>query len=183
MKWHRVGFRSFWRWNSRRRAGRPTVPPEIRKLIREMSFANPRWGAPRIHGELLKLGIDVRQTSVAKHMVKRRGPPSQGWTTFLHNHADMFVVPTISFRLLYGLLIMGHGRRQILWFGVTRIRLQNGSQIKSRKHAAGTRLPAISSVTGMGLMVRYSSADCDQWGIPDRPTAPRSCVYRKPYPS
>ena len=183
MKWHRVGFRSFWRWNSRRRAGRPTVPPEIRKLIREMSFANPRWGAPRIHGELLKLGIDVRQTSVAKHMVKRRGPPSQGWTTFLHNHADMFVVLTISFRLLYGLLIMGHGRRQILWFGVTRIRLQNGSQIKSRKHAAGTRLPAISSVTGMGLMVRYSSADCDQWGIPDRPTAPRSCVYRKPYPS
>jgi hypothetical protein len=83
------------------------------------------WGAPRIHGELLKLGIDVGQTSAAKYMVKRRGPPSQGWTTFLHSHADgiaamdLFVVPTISFRLLYGLLIMGHGRRQILWFGVT----------------------------------------------------------------
>src|SRR2546430_8687201 len=113
IKWHRAGFRSYWRWKSRRRGGRPTVLPEIRKLIREMSIANPLWGAPRIHGELLKLGIDVRQTSVAKHMVKRRGPPSQGWTTFLHNHADMFVVPTISFRLLYGLLIMGHGRRQI----------------------------------------------------------------------
>jgi hypothetical protein len=90
-----------------------------------MSIANPLWGAPRIHGELLKLGIDVGQTSVAKYMVKRRGPPSQGWKTFLHNHADgiaamdLFVVPTISFRLLYGLLIMGHGRRQILWFGVT----------------------------------------------------------------
>jgi hypothetical protein len=90
-----------------------------------MSFANPLWGAPRIHGELLKLGIDVGQTSIAKYMVKRRGPPSQGWKTFLHNHADgiaamdMFVVPTISFRLLYGLLIIGHGRRQILWFGVT----------------------------------------------------------------
>src|SRR5664280_1335068 len=123
IEWHRVGFRSFWRWKSRRRGGRPTVPPEIRKLIREMSIANPLWGAPRIHGELLKLGIDVGQTSVAKYMVKRREPPSQGWKTFLRNHADgiaamdMFIVPTISFRLLYGLLIMGHGRRHILWFG------------------------------------------------------------------
>jgi hypothetical protein len=98
---------------------------EIRRLIREMSIANPLWGAPRIHGELLKLGVDVSQTSVAKYMARRRGPPSQGWKTFLRNHADgitamdLFVVPTISFRLLYGLLIMGHGRRQILWFGVT----------------------------------------------------------------
>jgi hypothetical protein len=106
MEWHHVGFRSFWRWKSRRHGGRPTVPPE--KLIREMSIANPLWGAPRIHGELLKLGIDVGQTSVAKYMVKRRGPPSQGWKTFLHNHADgiaamdLFEVPTISFRLLYG---------------------------------------------------------------------------------
>jgi hypothetical protein len=120
IKWHRAGFRSYWRWKSRRRGGRPTVPPEVRKLIREMSIANPLWGAPRIHGELLKLGIDIGQTSVAKYMMKRRGPPSQGWKTFLRNHADgiaamdMFVVPTISFRLLYGLLIMGHGRRQIL---------------------------------------------------------------------
>src|ERR1700694_1329328 len=125
IKWHRAGFRSYWRWKSRRRGGRPTVAPEIRKLIREMSIANPLWGAPRIHGELLKLGIGVGETSVAKYMVKRREPPSQGWKTFLHNHADgiaamdLFVVPTISFRLLYGLLIMGHGRRQILWFGVT----------------------------------------------------------------
>jgi hypothetical protein len=90
-----------------------------------MSIANPLWGAPRIHGELLKLGIDIGQTSVAKYMARRRGPPSQGWKTVLNNHADgiaamdLFVVPTISFRLLYGLLIMGHGRRQILWFGVT----------------------------------------------------------------
>src|SRR5260370_39372672 len=110
MEWHRVGFRSFWRWKSRRRGGRPTVPPEIRKLIREMSIANPLWGAPRIHGELLKLGIDVGQTSVAKYMGKRRGPPSQGWKTVLHNHADgiaaiaFFAVPTISFRLLSGWL-------------------------------------------------------------------------------
>ncbi len=90
-----------------------------------MSITNPLWGAPRIHGELLKLDIAIGQTSVAKYMAKRRSPPSQGWKTFLRNHADgiaamdMFVVPTISFRLLYGLLIMGHGRRQVIWCGVT----------------------------------------------------------------
>jgi hypothetical protein len=125
IRWHRAGFRLFWRWKSKRCLGRPAVPTEIRQLIREMSLANPLWGAPRIHGELLKLGIDVGQTSVAKYMARRRGPPSQGWKTFLRNHADgivamdFFVVPTISFRLLYGLLIMGHGRRQILWLGIT----------------------------------------------------------------
>src|SRR5260370_33279347 len=86
--WHRAGFRAYWRWKSRRRGGRPNVPPDIRKLICEMSIANPLWGAPRIHGELLKLGIEIGQTSVAKHMAKRREPPSQGWKTFLHNHAD-----------------------------------------------------------------------------------------------
>src|ERR1700730_13150214 len=124
VRWHRADFRLYWCWKSRRRGGRPTVPLEIRKLIREMSIANSLWGAPRIHGELLKLGIEIGQTSVAKYMATRRGPPSQGWKTFLNNHADgiaamdLFVVPTISFRLLYGLLIVGHGRRQILWLGV-----------------------------------------------------------------
>ena len=88
VRWHRAGFRSFWRWKSRRRGGRPSVPLEIRRLIRDMSLANPLWGAPRIHGELLKLGIDVGQTSVAKYMARRRGGPSQGWRTFLCNHAD-----------------------------------------------------------------------------------------------
>ena len=125
VRWHRAGFRSFWRWKSRRRPGRPKVALEVRQLIREMSLANPFWGAPRIHGELLKLGIDVGQTSVAKYMARHRRPPSQGWRTFLLNHADgiasidLFVVPTISFRLLYGLLILRHDRRRILWLGVT----------------------------------------------------------------
>src|SRR5262249_30386465 len=82
IRWHRSGFRRFWRWKSRRGSGRPKVSVEIRKLIREMSVANPLWGAPRIHGELLKLGIDVGQTSVAKYMPRRRRPPSQGWKTF-----------------------------------------------------------------------------------------------------
>jgi hypothetical protein len=123
--WHRAGFRLFWRWKSRCRRGRPKVLLEIRQLIRDMSLANPLWGAPRIHGELLKLGIDVGQTSVAKYMAWQRRPPSQGWRTFLRNHADgiasidLFVVSTISFRLLYGLLILRHGRRRILWLGVT----------------------------------------------------------------
>src|SRR5271163_3867257 len=123
--WHRAGFRTYWRWKSRPRGGRPRTPHEIRQLIRDMSIANSLWGAPRIHGEPLKLGIDVGQTTVAKYMAKHRRPPTQGWKTFLDNHADgiasmdLFVVPTISFRLLYGLLILQHGRRQIPWLGVT----------------------------------------------------------------
>jgi hypothetical protein len=102
--WHRGGFRAYWRWKSRPHGGRPSASAEIRRLIHEMSIANPLWGAPRVHGELLKLGIDVGQTTVAKYMGKRRTPPSQGWKTFIRNHAndivaiDMFVahdlVPT-----------------------------------------------------------------------------------------
>jgi hypothetical protein len=188
IRWHRAGFRSYWRWKSRHRGGRPTVPLEIRELIREMSIANPLWGAPRIHGELLKLGIDIGQTSVAKYMARRRGPPSQGWKTFLRNHADgiaamdLFVVPTISFRLLYGLLIMGHGRRQVLWFGVTapRIRPQNGSQISSWKHVAGNRLPLSDPRPGRGLwrglhpetLIHGDSRSTDVAALP---TAKRLC--------
>ena len=125
LRWHRAGFRAYWRWKSRSCGGRPKAPADIRQLIREMSVANPLWGAPRIHGELLKLGIDIGQTTVAKYMAKRRQPPSQGWKTFLCNHADavasidLFVVLTISFRLLYGFLVLRHSRREILWPGVT----------------------------------------------------------------
>jgi transposase InsO family protein len=125
VRWHRAGFRVYWRWKSRTRGGRPRASTEIRRLIHEMSIANPLWGAPRIHGELLKLGINVGQTTVAKYMAKRRRPPPQAWKTFLRNHADgiasmdMFVVPTISFRLLYGLLILQHARRELLWLAVT----------------------------------------------------------------
>src|SRR5450759_4674898 len=99
VRWHRAGFRRYWRWKSRPRGGRPQIETELRVLIRRMSVENPLWGAPRIHGELLKLGFEVAQSTVAKYMVKRRGPPSQGWHTFLHNHApdiaamDLFVVP------------------------------------------------------------------------------------------
>src|SRR5512132_301258 len=97
VRWHRAGFRRYWRWKSRSFGGRPQIDTELRALIRKMSIENPLWGAPRIHGELLKLGFDVVQSTVAKYMAKRRGPPSQGWRS---NHApdiaaiDLFVVPT-----------------------------------------------------------------------------------------
>src|SRR3954447_12149324 len=180
VRWHRAGFRSFWRWKSRRRAGRPSVPPEIRRLIRKISLANPLWGATRIHGELLKLGIDVGQTSVAKYMARRRRPPSQGWRTFLLNHADgiasidLFVVPTISFRLLYGLLVLRHDRRRILWLGVT------------ADPTAEWIARQVTEACGWESAPQYLVRDRDRvhgeaftrriraMGIRDRPTAPRS---------
>jgi hypothetical protein len=125
VRWHRTGFRLLWKHKSRGKAGRPRVPVEVRRLIRQISMENPFWGAPRIHGELLKLGIDVSQSTVANYMVRGRKPPSQGWLTFLRNHAngiaaiDLFVVPTIGFRLLYGFVVLNHGRRQIVHVGTT----------------------------------------------------------------
>jgi transposase InsO family protein len=125
VRWHRAGFRCYWRWKSRPRGGRPQIEKGLRALIRQMSMENPLWGAPRIHGELLKLGFDVAQSSVAKYMVERRGPPSQGWCTFLRNHAphiaamDLFVVPTVGFDLLYALVIVRLGRRNLVWINVT----------------------------------------------------------------
>ena len=124
--WHRQGFRLYWSWKSRPRKGRPQVSKDIRELIRRMSAANPRWGAPRIHGELGKLGIQVSETTVAKYMLRHRNPPSQTWRTFLTNHikdlvsADFFVVPTATFRLLFVFVILSHDRRRIVHFAVTR---------------------------------------------------------------
>jgi len=126
VRWHRAGFRRYWRWKSRPLGGRPQIENDLRALIRRISTDNPLWGAPRIHGELLKLGFDVAQSSVAKYMVRRRGPPSQGWRTFLRNHApdiaamDLFVVPTIGFDLLYALIIVRLDRRDLVWINVTR---------------------------------------------------------------
>jgi hypothetical protein len=123
--WHRRGFRLWWAWKSRRRIGRPTVTADVRALIRTMAQANPRWGAPRIHGELLKLGIDICQATVAKYMGRRRQLPSQTWRTFLRNHigqivaADFFVVPTATYRLLFVLVCLVHDRRRIRHVAVT----------------------------------------------------------------
>ncbi len=126
IRWHRQGFRAYWRWKSCLPGGRPPLDGDIRKLIRRMSKQNPLWGAPRLHGELLMLGIGVAQSTVAKYMARTPGhPPSQGWKTFLRNHAagiasiDLFVVRTISFKLLYGLAILHHSRRKLLTVNVT----------------------------------------------------------------
>src|ERR1035441_10457280 len=125
VRWHRMGFAAYWRWKSRPLGGRPWIRKEVRDLIRRMSFENPLWGAPKIHGELLKIGIDVAQSTVSKYMVPRQGRPSQTWKTFLRNHAegiasiDLFVVPTVTFEQLFGFLVLGHGRRRLIWYAVT----------------------------------------------------------------
>jgi putative transposase len=123
--WQRRGFGRYWAWKSRRRSGRPAVDAEVRNLIRRMSRANPLWGAPRIHGELLKLGITVSQATVSKYMARPRRPPSQAWRTFLKNHAselialDFFMVPTATFRVLFVLIMVTHIRRRLVHFNVT----------------------------------------------------------------
>ena len=125
LRWRRRGFRAYWRWKSRRVGGRPRIDCEMRALIRRMSRENPLWGASRIHGELLMLGIEVAESTVGRYMVRRRRPPSQGWKTFLRNHAagiaslDLFVVRTVSFKLLYGLVILRHARRRLVTISVT----------------------------------------------------------------
>jgi putative transposase len=124
--WHRKGFRLFWTLKIRRgKSGRPAVSREVRELIRRMSRENPLWGAPHIHGELLKLGISIGETSVAKYMVRHRKTPSQTWRTFLNNHVktlvsvDFFTVPTIRFQVLYVFLVLAHERRRVVHFNVT----------------------------------------------------------------
>ena len=124
--WHRKGFGLFWSCRIRDvKRGRPAVPKEVRQLIRMLSRENPLWGAPHIHGELLKLGINIGETSVSKYMVRHRKPPSQTWRTFLDNHlktmvsVDFLVVPTIRFQILYVFLVLAHERRRILHFAVT----------------------------------------------------------------
>jgi len=124
--WHRKGFRLFWTWKIRHgRVGRPAVACEVRDLIRKMSRENPLWGAPHIHGELLKLGIEISETSVANYLVRHRKPPSQTWRTFLNHHVhnlvsiDFFTVPTIRFQVLYVFLVLAHDRRRVLHFNVT----------------------------------------------------------------
>ena len=180
IRWHRRGFRAFWRWKSRSRGGRPAIPKEIRDLIREMSRANWLWGAPRIHGELLKLGIEVAESTVAKYMVKRPRRPGQSWATFLRNHAagiaatDLFVVPTIGFKLLYCLVVLAHGRRGLVHHAVT--------THPTAEWVARQMTEAFPWDTAPRYLVRDRDAvygyvvrhRLRALGIRDRPTAPRS---------
>ncbi|WP_227665226.1 integrase core domain-containing protein [Magnetococcus marinus] len=126
VKWHKQGFKLYWKWKSQpKRPGRPRIPKEVRDLIRKMSRENPLWGAPRIHGELLKLDYDIGETSVSKYMLKPDKPPSQTWRTFLDNHVnqivamDFFTIPTIFFKVLHVLILIDHDRRRIIHFNVT----------------------------------------------------------------
>jgi hypothetical protein len=126
--WHRAGFRLYWRWRSRPRGGRPKITEEIRLLIRRLAQENQGWGAPKIHGELQKLGFVVSERSVARYLrsIRRRGDPAKSWLTFLGNHRevivafDFFTVPTVTFQLLYCFFVIEHRRRRILHFNVTR---------------------------------------------------------------
>jgi len=126
--WHRAGFRLYWRWHSRSKGGRPKISAEIRVLIRRLADENPDWGAPKIHGELLKLGLIVSERTVARYLrrIRRRGDPGKRWLAFLNNHReaivafDFFTVPTVTFQLLYCFFVIAHGRRQILHFNLTR---------------------------------------------------------------
>ncbi len=180
IRWHRSGFGAFWRWKSRSGGGRPPVLREIREFIREMSRANCLWGAPRTHGELLKLGIEVAQSTVAKYMVTGPRRPGQSWATFLRNHADgiaaadLFVVPTIGFKLLYGLVILGHGRRRLIHYSVT--------AHPTAEWVARQIVEAFPWNEAPEYLVRDRDAVYGEivkrrlggLGIRDRPTAPRS---------
>src|SRR5438876_2016590 len=186
LRWHRAGFRAYWRWKSRGRPGRARVSRELRELIQRMSKENPLWGAPRIHGELLKLGFEIAESTVSKYMIRRRGPPSQTWRTFLRNHADaiaaidLCVVPTLTFECLFAFLVLGHGRRQLLWFAVTRH--------PTAEWLAQQIVEAFPWVTAPTYLVRdndraYGQAFTNRVrtiGIRDHPLSPRS-PWQNPY--
>src|SRR6266581_2153196 len=144
VRWHRAGFRHYWRWKSRSFGGRPQIDADLRALIRRMSVDKPLWGAPRIHGELLKLGFEVAQSSVAKYMVKQCGPPSQGWRTFLRNHAaDIAAMDLFESSSSFG------WRAETLSGSTSHlIRPRTGSHVRSQKHSLGMRLRATCSGIG-----------------------------------
>src|SRR5712671_1939098 len=186
LRWHRSGFKAFWRWKSRKRAGRPKIDRGLRDLIQRMSKENQQWGASRIHGELLMLGFEVAESTVSKYMMRHRGPPSQTWRTFLRNHAeaivaiDLCVVPTLTFERLFAFLVLGHGRRQLLWFAVTRN--------PTAEWLAQQIVEAFPWGTAPTYLVRdndgaYGHAFTNRvraMGIRDRPISPRS-PWQNPY--
>jgi transposase InsO family protein len=149
--------------------GRPQIEAGLRALIRQMSVENPLWGAPRIHGELLKLGFEVAQSSVAKYMVKRRVPPGQGWLTFLRNHAPDIaaMVPTIGFDLLYAFVIVRLDRRDLVWINVTR-------NPTAERHFRGIVPQNFLSAIGIKSNGAVVTRRLRAMGIRDKPTAPAS---------
>jgi putative transposase len=177
--WHRNGFRRFWTWRSRRRTGRPPVSSDARVLIRRMAHENPLWGAPRIHGELRKLGVQVSQATVAKYMARPTTPPSQSWRTFLANHvqqiaaADFFVVPTATYRLLFVLVILAHERRQVVHVAVTRHPTAAWAAQQLREAFPWDQTPGYL-IHDRDLAFEGLMATAKAMGIHDVRTAPRS---------
>jgi|SRR5882762_6860647 len=169
--WHRKGFRHYWIWKSRHLEGRPSVSNEVRNLIQKMSLANPCWGAPRIPGELLKLGIQVSLATVAKYMVRKRKPPSQSWRTFLKNHArdlvsvDFFVVPTIRFQLLFAFVILRHDRRRPIHFAVTSNPTAEWTARQLWKPSPGTTPRVTCCATGTACTARSSVRPRNGWAF------------------
>ena len=180
LRWHREGFRSYWRRKYFNPGGRPHIDKELRQLIRQMSIDNPLWGAPRMHGELLKLGFDVSQTTVAKYMIKEIKPPSQSWKTFLRNHADgiaaidFLVVPSISFKLLYVLVIIHHKTRRLLHFGVTKHPTSEWISQQMKEAFPWDATPDYLIRDNDGAYGDTVKRCIRSMGIRDRPTAPRS---------
>ena len=170
IQWHRKGFRVYWRWRSTScSVGRPKVSPETRDLIRQMSMVNPLWGAPRIHGELLKLGVEVSQATVGRYMPWRPKVPSPTWRTFLQNHmtdivaVDMFVVATATFRLIYALIVLGPDRRRIIHFDVTQNPTQAWLSRQRPRPFLGTRRRAICCGTVTHRTVSTFAIEFTRW--------------------
>ena len=180
LRWHRAGFRAYWRWKSRGRVGRPKIEHELCDLIRRMNKENPLWGASRIHGELLKLGFEVAQSTVSKYMARRHGPPSQSWKTFLCNHADaiaaidLCVVPTASFENLFAFLVLGHGRRRLIWFEVTRHPTAEWLAQQIIEAFPWDSVPTFLIRDNDRAYGKVFLQRIRAMGIRDRPTAPRS---------
>src|SRR5260370_274165 len=179
--WHRKGFQLFWTWKVRHgQPGRPAVSKEIRQLIRKMSRENPLWGAPRIHGELLKLGIDIGETSVGKYIVRSRKPPSQNWRTFLENHVknmvsvDFFTVPTIRFQVLYVFLVLAHDRRRIVHFNVTAHPTAEWTAQQLREAFPFEQIPRYLLRDRDRIYGGEFPADVKTTGIKENPSAPPS---------
>jgi transposase InsO family protein len=180
VRWHRAGFRAWWRWKSRSPAGRPKIDRELRDLIRQMSQENPLWGAPRIHGELLLLGFSVAQATVSKYIVRRSGGSSQGWRTFLRNHGDgivsidLLTAPTIAFERLYAFVILRHLRREIVRIVVTKHPTAEWLSRQITEAFPWDSAPAILIRDNDKAFGEVFQRRVRAMGIRDRPIAPRS---------
>jgi transposase InsO family protein len=187
IRWHRQGFKLYWRWKSRNgKPGRPRIEQEVRDLIRRMSRENPTWGAPRILSEVLLLGHHVAEQTVAKYMVRTRKPPSQNWRTFLENHVsdiaacDFFTVPTVTFRVLYVFIVLRHHRREVVHFNVT-----TGPNAEWTAQQIVNAFPFDEAPRFLirdrdGIYGKYFRDRVDAAGMEEVPTAPRS-PWQNPY--